>query len=196
MTDMPAPMSYLTMDPGRKMGWAHCLAGGEELRYGTWKFAQELPGAAYSAFLANLKSKMDILPDVQIGLELMTIVGHEDAKGRTNIDAQQVEFSAGWPTHAKTLCFRMDRRPPEMIAISAWRSKTHGKTRAPDHIQKGADKRKWLKQKAIDYCHAQGWSPSNDEEAESLCMLVYMRMLFEPGFAFERGYAFKQEALL
>lgn len=194
MTDIPPPRSYLTIDPGRKMGYAHCLAGGADLQYGTWKFNQQLPGAAYSAFLANLKSKMDVLPDVQIGLELMTIVGHEDAKGRTNIDAQQVEFSAGWPTHAKTLCYRMDRRPPEMIAISAWRSKTHGKTRAPDRYT--GDKRKYLKQQAIDYCRAQGWNPANDEEAESLCMLVYMRMLFEPGFAFDRGYSFRQESLL
>jgi hypothetical protein len=187
------PGSYLAIDPGRRMGWAHCLRGGDELQFGTWKFKHELAGAAYSAFLGNLKSKYDVLPDLQVGIELMTIVGHEDERGNTAIDAQQVEFSAGWPTHAKTLSYRMDRRPPEMIAISSWRSKTHGKTRAPDGYK--GDKRKYLKQKAIDYCHANGWEAANDEEAEAICMLVYMRILYEPDFAFERGHSFQQEAL-
>src|SRR5690606_18598336 len=63
---MSDPGSYLAIDPGRQMSYAHCLRGGAELRYGTWKFKQELPGECYSLFLGNLKLKIDTLPDVLI----------------------------------------------------------------------------------------------------------------------------------
>ncbi len=190
---MTAPGSYLVFDPGRRMGGASCLAGGDALRFWTWRYRHDQPGAAYSAFITDLTGEIRGLPDVQVGMELMTIVAHEDDKGKAHVDAEQVQFSSGWPTHAQTICHRLGARPPEMIAISAWRAKTHGKTRAPLNFT--GDKRKYLKQAAVDYCRANGWSPSNDEEAEALCMLDFMRMIYEPGYAYERTGTGQQERL-
>jgi hypothetical protein len=175
------------------MAWASCLRGGGDLRYGTWKYKQESAGECYALFLANLKIKIDTLPDVQIGMEKLTAVAHTDDKGKASINIDQVEFSAGWPVIARTLCHRMRARQVEDIYISTWRSKTHGYKAAPKGTK---NTQAFLKQKAVDYCRAQGWSPANADEAEALCMLSYLRLLYEPDFAFERGRSHHQEALL
>lgn len=192
---MSAPGSYLLFDPGRSMGWASCLYGGDDLQYGTLRYKQSLPGEAYSRFLFDLTAKIRTLPDVQVGMELMTIVAHEDDNGKAGVNAEQVQFSSGWPVLAQTLCFRLNARPPEMIAIQSWRSKTHGKTRAPEGLSGTEKGRVWLKKQAFDFCHAEGWEPDSDNAAEALCMLVYMRILHEPSFAFDRGQSFEQERL-
>ncbi len=67
---MTSPGAYLAIDPGRKMGYAHCLRGGGDLRHGTWKYKQDLAGECYALFLGNLRQKILALPDVQIGMEL------------------------------------------------------------------------------------------------------------------------------
>lgn len=187
-----SPQSYLAVDPGRKMGWACCLAGGDRLEYGTWKFGQPDHGAAYAAFAKQFGSVLAIWPDLQVGMEMLTIVPHEGENGKPQVDAEQVGFSAGWPAIAKTKCFVAGCRPPEMIAISAWRSKTHGKTRAPIGVKNSSG---WLKQQAFAYCASNGWNPDSDNAAEALCMLDYLRILHEPSFAFDRGQSFDQPRL-
>jgi hypothetical protein len=189
-----SPGSYLAIDPSRKMGWASCDRGGGNLRYGTWKFKQERAGECYAIYLSNLREKILQGDDIQIGIEMLTAVAHVDDKGKASVDVQQIAFSSGWQTHAQTLCFRMGARDPEIVAISAWRSKTHGKVSAPKGYN--GDSRKYLKQAALDYCAAHGLSPANDEEAEAICILHYLRLLHEPDFAFERGRSHHQEALL
>lgn len=197
-----APGSYFFFDPGRTMGFAYCLAGGGNLRHGTWRFNQKVAGAAYAEFLTFMKRVLSSLPDPLVGIELMTIVDHgqEDAKGnfKSAIDVPQVMFSSGWPTHAQTLCYTMGLREPEFLAISTWRSKTHGKTRVPDNLRsaKQADKSKWLKEQAKSYCDKNGWSYGSDDEAEALCMLDALRIIHEPDYAFDKGKAFQQDSFL
>lgn len=176
------------------MGWASCLCGGENVQYGTWKYKHELPGEAYAFYLSNLTQKIRSLPDVQVGIEMLTIVAHVDDKGKASFDAEQIAFSSGWQTHAQTLCFRLGARPPELIAISSWRSRTHGKTRAPAGL-KQSERSNFFKEAAFDYCRANGWSPANDNEAEALCLLDHLRLMYEPDFAFQRGQSHHQEAL-
>lgn len=189
---MTSPLSYLAIDPGRRMGFATCLAGGGNLSYGTWKFTDADHGSAYAAFAKQIGAMLADLPDAQVGMEMLTIVPHEGENGKSHVDAEQVGFSAGWPAIAKVKCFVARVRPPEMIAISAWRSKTHGKTRAPNGVKESS---KWLKQQAFIYCRANGWSPDTDNAAEALCMLDYLRILHEPAFAFDQGQSFQQERL-
>lgn len=201
MSDTPG--SYIALDPGRNMGFAYCLAGGENMRHGTWRFTQESAGEAYSTFVIYLKRTLRSLPDPLVGIELMTIVEHESENGKTHIDAQQVMFSSGWPTHAQTLCHSMGLREPMFLPIQTWRSKTHGKTRAPDEInkskatksQKQAARTAYFKGHAKNYCERQGWSYSTDDEAEALCMLDALRILNEPDHAFDRGRSFQQDGL-
>lgn len=192
-----APGSYFVMDPGRTMGFAYCLAGGEKLRHGTWRFMQNSAGAAYAEFITYLKRTLTGLNDPLVGIELMTIVDHGQ-DGKSAIDAQQVMFSSGWPTHAQTVCHIMGLREPEFLAISTWRSKTHGYTRAPDSMQKEkpAVRQKWLKQKAKEYCDRNGWSYNSEDEAEALCMLDALRIIHEPSYAFDKGRSYMQEVLL
>lgn len=187
-----SPLSYLAIDPGRKMGWACCLAGGDRLEYGTWKFAQADHGEAYAAFAKQFGSILAGWPDMQVGMEMLTIVTHEDDSGKGHVDAEQVGFSAGWQAIVKTKCFVAKARAPEMIAISSWRSKTHRKTRAPIGVKNSTG---WLKQQAFDYCARSGWTPDSDNAAEALCMLDYLRILHEPDYAFDRGHSFQQERL-
>ena len=191
-----APGSYFVFDPGRTMGFAYCLAGGDKLRHGTWRFNQPSAGAAYAEFAAYLRRMLTGLPDPLVGIELMTIVDHGQ-NGKSAIDAQQVMFSSGWPTHAQTICHTMNLREPELIAISTWRSKTHGKTRAPEDLknQKPAVRQKWLKQQAKIYCDRNGWSYNSEDEAEALCMLDALRIIHEPNYAFDKGQSFQQETM-
>ncbi|CCF19107.1 protein of unknown function [Pseudorhizobium banfieldiae] len=192
-----APGSYFVFDPGRTMGFAYCLAGGEKIRHGTWRFNQKSPGAAYAEFITYLKRTLTGLPDPLVGIELMTIVDHGQ-NGKSAIDAQQVMFSSGWPTHAQTLCHTMGLREPELMAISTWRSKTHGKMRVPDNMKalKQAEKSKWLKLQAKLYCDKNGWSYNTEDEAEALCMLDALRIIHEPDYAFDKGRSFQQESFL
>lgn len=194
MSDSPG--SFFVFDPGRNCGFAYCHAGGINVRHGTWRFKQESPGAAFAEFATYLKRTLSSLPDPQVAMELATIVTHgEDNR----VDAKQVVFSAGWPSIAQVICHSMGLREPQMIAIQTWRSKSHGKTRAPDSM-KGPDKQnvraKWFKQQARDYCEKQGWSYSTDDEAEALCLLDAVRIMNEPGHAFDRGRSCGQESLL
>lgn len=193
-----APGSYFVFDPGRTMGFAYCLAGGLKMRHGTWRFTQKNPGEAYAEFITFLKRALGGLPDPLVGIELMTIVEHENQHGKVAIDAQQVMFSSGWPTHAQTVCHIMGLREPEFLAISSWRSKTHGKTRAPDGMknEKPAVRQKWLKQQAKNYCDANGWSYNSEDEAEALCMLDALRIFHEPSYAFDKGRSYQQASFL
>ncbi|THK33996.1 hypothetical protein EHS39_32995 [Ensifer sp. MPMI2T] len=191
-----APGSYFVFDPGRTMGFAYCMAGGEKIRHGTWRFKQEKPGEAYAEFASYLRRMLQGLPDPLVGIELMTIVEHENQHGKVAIDAKQVMFSSGWPTHAQTICHTMGLRDPELIAISTWRAKTHGKMRAPKEITKQAEKSKWLKLQAKLYCDRNGWSYNTEDEAEALCMLDALRIIHEPDYAFDKGRSYQQESFL
>ena len=177
------------------MGFAYCLAGGGKIRSGTWRFKHQSPGAVYAEFLGYLKRMLEGLPDPQVGMELMTIVDHGE-NGKSAIDAKQVMFSSGWPTHAQTLCHNMGLREPELIAISTWRSKTHGKMRVPDNMKlaKQTEKSKWLKLQAKLYCDKNGWPYNSDDEAEALCMLDALRIIHEPDYAFDKGQSYQQES--
>lgn len=193
MSDYPG--SYFVFDPGRTMGFAYCLAGGNKIRHGTWRFKQPKAGAAFAEFASYLRRTLSSLPDPLVAMELTTIVSHGEA-GR--VDAEQVVFSAGWPSIAQTVCHNMGLRDPEMIPIQTWRSKTHGKTRVPENLRKEKQsvRSKWLKQQAKDYCDRNGWSYNTDDEAEALCMLDTIRIMHEPDYAFDKGRSYQQEALL
>lgn len=192
-----APGSYLVMDPGRVMGFASCLSGGGKLKHGTWRFSQKPAGAAYAEFISYLKRMLSDMPDPLIGMELMTIVSHGEGDD-TRIDAEQVMFSSGWPTHAQTIAHIMGLREPEFLPIQTWRSKTHGCTRSPESMknEKPSVRQAWLKAKAKAYCDRNGWSYDTEDEAEALCMLDAMRIIHEPGYAFDKGKSFEQGSLL
>jgi len=185
------------MDPGRDCGFAYCLSGGANLRSGTWKFKQADHGEAYADFATRLRELITGLPDVQIGMELMTIVGHEDGKGGSRIDAKQVLFSSGWPAIKHTICYTQKLRKPELIAIQTWRSRTHGFVTTPKGSGMNQNERsKWFKEKAKQYCDRNDWKYSSSDEAEALCLLDYLRQEYEHDYAFDRGRAHQQEALL
>ena len=193
MTVDPAPASYLVLDLGMNTGFAFCERGGRELHSGVWRFKGKSHGEIYHGFLKMFANTLDALPQpVAVGIEDLTIVARQDAKGKPTVDAHQIEVTAGWYSIAKLVCYLRDIAPPEMLNIAAWRSRTHGKTRAPDKFR-GTD---WLKQQAVNYCKDQGWYPKTHDEAEALCMLVYLRILHEPDFAFDKGLSFQQEPLL
>ena len=189
-----APGSYFVFDPGRTCGWAYCLPGGVGMRHGTWKFKNPSHGATFSEFATFLKRTLKDLPDPLVAMELATLVGHGESN---RLDAKQVVFSAGWPSITQVICHSLGLREPQMIAIQTWRSKSHGKVQIPK-TKKGltqAQRSKWFKQQAKDYCDRNGWSYNSEDEAEALCMLDAVRVMNEPGHAFDNGRAYKQDAL-
>lgn len=180
------PASFLAIDPGRDLGFAYCLAGGEGLRHGVWRFKQTCMGAAYAEFVTRLKTVLRDLPRCQVGVELMTVVTHEDDAGNQRVDAAQILKSSGWPTHAQTVCYMLGLPEPIFIPIQTWRSATHGKTRAPNTI-KDSERSRWFKDCAISYASRQGWAVDGPDEAEALCMLDYLRITHEPDYAYAAG---------
>lgn len=193
---MDAPGSFVGIDPGRTMGFASCLAGGEELRHGTWKFNDPVHGGAFAQYAKYLRTLLESLPNPLVGIELMTIVAHKGQDGREHIDAKQVAFSSGWPTHLQTICYSMGLREPVFVPIQSWRSKTHGITRTPRQSRfSDTEKMHFFKDAAKQYCDAAGWSYSTPDEAEALCILDYMRIENEPSYAFDKGRSYQQENL-
>lgn len=190
-----APSSYLVFDPGRTTGFAMCKAGGADLKHGTWKFQQPIHGEAFATYANYLKRTLSDMPDPLVVMEKLTFVAHKDAKGGERIDPDQIAFSAGWYSIAKTVCFTMGFREPDTLPIQTWRAKTIGAA-APKTLKVQAERSKWFKQKAKDYCDAQGWSYSSADEAEALCMLDAVRMIHETGYAFDKGRSYLQESFL
>ncbi|NKW09994.1 hypothetical protein HGG76_11840 [Ochrobactrum tritici] len=98
MSDSPG--SYLVIDPGRSMGFAYCLAGGENIRHGTWKFNQKSAGEAYATFVQYLKRTLSALPDPLVGIELMTIVDHgTPVASQPSMRSRSSSRRAGLPMH-------------------------------------------------------------------------------------------------
>ncbi len=190
-----APGSYMFLDPGRSMGFSMCLAGGGSLRHGTWTFRQERHGEVFADYANVLRRQLNSLPDPQLALEMLTIVDHNG-----HIDGNQVAFTAGWYSVAHTICYTMKLREPEIIPIQTWRSKTHGKTTVPKELKEKLNtqplRSKWFKQQAKNYCDKNGWSYDSDDEAEALCGLDALRIIYEPNYAFGKGKAYRQEAFL
>lgn len=190
---MSKPTHFLGLDPGRHMGWGFCRFGGINVQHGTWKFDEKSHGAAYTSFRNRIVTIADKFPGILIGIELMTIVPREDDKGRWQVNAPQIEFSSGWPAILKQVCHEKGLTDPEEVAISSWRSRTHGKTRVPKGYAGKSDA--FFKKAALDYCQKQGWSPGSHNAAEALGIMDYLRILHEPSFAFEKGASHQQESL-
>ncbi len=195
------PGSFATLDPGRMMGFAACLIGGDELRHGTWKFKASVYGLAYAEFAKCLTTLLKSLPDPLLGIEQLMVVPHEGKDGKMHVDGNQVALSAAWYGIAHTICYSLGCREPIIIPIQTWRSKTHKSVRAPkvDYPEQPHRRTKrvseFFKSEARIYCERNGWSYESDDEAEALCMLDYMRMEFEPAYAFDKGRAYQQKEL-
>jgi hypothetical protein len=77
---------------------------------------------------------------------------------------------------------------PVFVAISTWRSATHKVLRVPTGSNwNQATRDRHFKGAAMDYCESNKWSPETSDEAEALCILDYLRIENEPGYAFDKG---------
>lgn len=172
------------------MGVAWLRPGEKKPECATWRFKARGAGECYLEFLERLGELLKVLPDVQIAIELMTVVTHDG-----HVDAKQVQLSSGWFNALDMMRARRGLREIEQTPIQSWRSKSHGKVKAPKEIKEQNERRKYLKQAAIDFCEGNGWPVANDEEAEALCILEWLRIEYEPGYSFSAGHGGHQQAM-
>jgi len=81
-----------------------------------------------------------------------------------------------------------------VVEPRTWRKSFIGSAQPPKGLVK-AQRRKWLKDKAIEACHARGWLVENDDCADALGILAYACSAIDPGYAAKQVGLFKRAEL-
>lgn len=169
---MPA---YLALDVASVTGFAHGIAGLDRpLEYGSQKFDAADLGERAAQFVDWLLPTVARLEITDLAIEppvpVMGATRIEVTIWLQGIYLRVLEIAARrrlvlWPVHEST-----------------WRSWFLGVTRAPKEV-KGKDRRKWLKQRCIAECRARGFNPKDDNSADALAILDYVKAQSDPDYA-------------
>lgn len=174
-------MRLLTLDVASQTGWARWAPGYDRPAFGVQPFKGDIidKGVAFKEwFVGKLVSdKLDhvVVEQFFINMEHST----------QDVVEQQVALT----TLAGVIC-RERGVKYERIAVSSWRSRILGVTRAPNDIPKHR-RTDWMKRKAVDYCLDKGWPIDRMEKgvahnaAEALCICEFIRQRDDRLYAVE-----------
>lgn len=166
---------YLSLDVSACTGFAYGESGQERpLEYGSQKFKAADLGERAVEFADWLTATITRLEITDLAVEPPVPV-----MGATRIEVtiwlqgaylRVLEIASRrrlnfWPVHEST-----------------WRSWFLGVTRAPKEI-KGKDRRRWLKDRCMAECRARGLNPKDDNQADSLGILDYVRAQKDSDYA-------------
>lgn len=80
------------------------------------------------------------------------------------------------------------------ISTGEWRPKFIGSGKAPAGLVKH-QRRKWLKDKAVEACHVRGWLVEGSDAADALGILSFGCSQIDPEFAVRQGPLFRRAEL-
>ncbi|MEM1372589.1 MAG: hypothetical protein AAGG72_10265 [Pseudomonadota bacterium] len=127
-------------------------------------------------------------PITHVGIEMATLVLQQDDAGKVTYDINNVAMACYWQERTMEICYRLGVPSFHTVAISQWRSRFLGLTRAPDRLTKQVERRKWFKAKAIQRCSELGYGDDLPEDvAEAYGVLFSLRCDIDPSFAFQAG---------
>lgn len=164
-------MRLLTLDISSVTGWARWAPGYARPAFGIQPFRGDIIDRAVSFkewFIQKLVA--DQIDHVVVETFFINM-----DHSTQDVVEQQVALTTLAGVIARERGVRYER-----IAISTWRSRTIGVTRAPNDIPKSR-RTDWLKQRAIDYCLEQGWPVEKLDRAvahnaaEALCICEFIR---------------------
>ncbi len=143
-----------------KIGWARGQSQSPKLKFGVFLLADEsVRGPA--AHLAQVDRWLREVMFDQYGVAHVVVekpyLGH-DASVLAKI-SEVVGVVRCVCAQRGALC--------DLVTSGAWRKMLFGVGQAPKELKKAAERRKWLKQQAIDACRARGWDVENDDEADA-----------------------------
>lgn len=173
-------MKILALDPAAKTGWAFSN-GGPHVASGVAQFKAKQFGARckeYRQWLVDMVKEHDV-----------DLVGIETMYKGVNSNETTEKWLRALNIIAHEVCATRNIEIEE-VAINAWRSVFVGVTHAPKWV--GADlpkqkrqyeARKWIKKRVIEECQSRGWSPKDDNEADALGILEFVRRKHDHDYA-------------
>lgn len=162
---------FLCFDPSTKMGWALWNCDRQSVSYGTWDLGKS---GDHGEYLVKWVQKIEALLDEQ-GMRndmrlTFAIEAPVPSKDRT---AASMGLSNKWTGVLEYWCKLNGFAPPLIVHLSSWRSYFLGR-RAPEQLT-GGEATKWYKGAVIRRCEAMKLTPRNDNEADALGILKYLK---------------------
>ena len=167
--------SAIALDVASTTGWACWKAGDEWPSYGSIKFQTPDLGERAKMFSDWLISIVvaEKITDIAIESPIQPIIGG------TQLDILIWLYGCFLRVLEISSRRQINVHP---VTTTQWRSWFLGVTQAPRSLDKSR-RRTWLKRRCVDECKARGYAPNNDNEADALAILDYIRSQNDMAYA-------------
>lgn len=162
---------FLCFDPSTKMGWALWDCDERRVHFGTWDLgASGDHGEYFVTWISRIEALLDEL-DMAKDLRLtFAIEAPVPSPART---AVSLGLSNKWIGVLEYWCKRKGFAKPIPVQLMSWRS--HFLRRSKPSNLTGPDATRWYKEEVIRTCNAMKLLPRNDNEADALGILKYIK---------------------
>lgn len=174
-------MNILALDPARKCGWARCDQAGR-LVSGVTNFDAPTFGNRAHHYRNWLLEKVRSC-DIDILAVEQMFTSPTGSNEKTEKWLRAVNIIAHEIAAARNIAI-------EEAHIGSWRVHFIGMQAAPKKIGEGESKsrrsrirREWIKNRVMMQCRERGWKPQDDNEADALGILDYVRSKHDRDYA-------------
>lgn len=167
-------MRILALDVATCTGFAQWASGQEWPTYGSQKFVAADLAVRATLFVDWLLPLLSAQGTTDIGIEAPVPV-----RGLTNLDTLVWLYGCYWRVREIAERRRITVWP---VGVAQWRSCFLGLTFAPKSIDR-AKRSQWLKRRCVDECRARGYAPKDDNAADAIGILEYVRCMTDEDFA-------------
>lgn len=154
----------LGIDAGSSTGFAYGDPGTRPT-IGTIRLDSGMgPGRRFNTLEGRIRNLISVYEIDAVFLESVWV-----PRDPTKIDTKQLSLGFGWQTCIQMACEKegLGSNRVHIIPPDEWRSMTLETTKAPKSVIGASERRKWLKQAAMDACRARGWVVPNNDAAEA-----------------------------
>lgn len=162
---------FLCFDPSTKMGWALWDCDKQAVSYGTWDLGKT---GDHGEYLVTWIRKIEALLDEQgMRKDFRLCFAIEAPVPNATRSAAGTALANKWVGVLQYWCKLNGFAPPIEVPLQSWRSYFLRRTK-PSAL-KGADATRWYKDEAIRVCNTMRLQPRNDNEADVLGILKYLK---------------------
>jgi Holliday junction resolvasome RuvABC endonuclease subunit len=172
-------------------GWAHLKKGQAVPTWGRFTLPSwhDREGECLWNWFSWLGEKVVETQATALILENTFIPMHNE--GLTNRIAQYGQL--GMASAVAHLCTTQKGQPVDFSVVTPqqWRRAFLGSADAPKGLVQ-AQRRTWLKERAVAECHIRGWLVEGNDAADALGILAYACGAIDPAFAIQQGALFRR----
>jgi len=162
----------LAIDPSKRGAWALWNPDTKKVTFGSWNFGDSgIHGEYYARFIAGIE---DVLIDHNLDKDFSLRIVIEAPTPNADRSAASLALSEGWIAIVKLWCYRRKLVEPIAVVVNSWRSFFIKGAVKPKGLSKG-ESRNWLKEQVILVCNSYNIHPSNDNEADAIGILRWMK---------------------